>query len=419
MYQTSGELPCEIADVVFLLNLYVRRKGSVSWDCDCPFCGGRGKLNVNLEKNVYRCNRCGQAGGEIGLYASVQNLDFNTACNQIKEYLGKHEQAPAYKVYKKEVKDKTEIINSQRASDKTLHNTYKTMLSMLTLSETHKMKLLERGFSEEQIEKNGYKSTPVFGFRSLTERLVKAGCTVEGVPGFYQGADGTWSIRFKKSCAGFLIPVRTIDGYIVGMQIRLDRPFDQTKYIWLSSVSDNMGTGSGSPIHFVGNPEDETVFMTEGPLKGDLAHYLSGRTFACVPGVNQYANLPELILKLKKRGVKLIYETYDMDKLLNVVCQADYNEKCAECEFRKEKGKHQCLKKIEKRTHIQNGCKKLYSICYDLLVICKQFVWDLDERGNWAGNLKGIDDWLLDLEGKKSDNNECKRLKNNPVHDKS
>lgn len=408
MYQTGEELPCEITDIVFLLNLYVRHKGTVSWDCDCPFCGGRGKLNVNLEKNVYRCNRCGQAGGEIGLYASVQNLNLNTACNQIKEYLGKNEQAPAYQIYKKEVKSKAEVVNAKRASDQTLHHTYSAMLSMLTLSETHKKKLLERGFSEEKIEKNGYKSTPVFGFRSLTERLIKAGCTVEGVPGFYQETDGAWSIRFKKSCAGFLIPVRNIDGYIVGMQIRLDRPFDQTKYIWLSSVSDNMGTGSGSPIHFVGNPEDETVFITEGPLKGDLSHFLSGRTFACVPGVNQYANLPELIQQLKKRGVKLIYETYDMDKLLNVICQADYNEKCVECEFRNEKGKHQCLKKIEKRKHIQNGCKKLYGICHDLLVACKQFVWDINPEGIWAGNLKGVDEWLYDLEGKKSDKAESK-----------
>ena len=37
---------------------------------------------------------------------------------------------------------------------------------------------------------------------------------------------------------------------------------------------------------------DKIVFVTEGPLKGDIAHALSGRTFVCVPGVNQYANLP-------------------------------------------------------------------------------------------------------------------------------
>ena len=295
------------------------------------------------------------------------------------------------------------MIHADRAPDRVLHQTYSTFLSMLTLSETHGKNLLERGLSMEQIQKNGYKSTPVFGFRKLTERLIEAGCTVEGVPGFYQEEDGAWSIRFKRKCSGFLIPVRTIEGYIVGMQIRLEYPFDHTKYIWLSSINDKMGTSSGSPIHFVGNPRDEIVFLTEGPLKGDIASFLSGRSFACVPGVNQYANLPELIAQLKRLRVKMVYETYDMDKLLNTVCQADYNTDCVTCAFRQEKGKHQCLKKIEKRKHIQNGCRKLYGICKELLVPCKQFVWDLDQEGAWAGNLKGVDDWLLDLECKASE----------------
>ena len=199
MYLTDEELPFGIDDIVFLLNLEIRHKNAVSWDCDCPFCGKKGKLNVNLQKGVYRCNRCGEAGGKIGLYASVYHLDNGTACEQIKEYLGKNSQAPAYQVYKKEIESKKEVVNARRAPDLVLHQTYSELLTMLTLSETHKKKLLERGFSEEEIRKNGYKSTPVFGFRSLTERLIKAGCTVEGVPGFYQEEDGTWSLRFKRS----------------------------------------------------------------------------------------------------------------------------------------------------------------------------------------------------------------------------
>ena len=47
------------------------------------------------------------------------------------------------------------------------------------------------------------------------------------------------------------------------MQIRLDVPIKDendspdksgTKYIWLSSVGKEMGTSSGSPVHFVGDP---------------------------------------------------------------------------------------------------------------------------------------------------------------------
>ena len=32
------------------------------------------------------------------------------------------------------------------------------------------------------------------------------------------------------------------------------------------------------PVHLAGNPGEKTVFVTEGPLKGDLAHVLSAST---------------------------------------------------------------------------------------------------------------------------------------------
>lgn len=104
------------------------------------------------------------------------------------------------------------------------------------------------------------------------------------------------------------------------MQIRLDHPYDGRKYIWLSSVNFEGGTTSGSPVHFVGKPGDKTVFVTEGPLKGDLSHALSGRTFLCVPGVNQALNLVPVLKEMKALGTSFVYETYDMDKLLSPVC---------------------------------------------------------------------------------------------------
>lgn len=72
------------------------------------------------------------------------------------------------------------------------------------------------------------------------------------------------------------------------------------------------------------------MFVTEGPLKGDLAHALSGRTFLCVPGVNQSLNLLPVLKEMKNQGTTFVYEAYDMDKLLATVCHGDYSEKCRE-----------------------------------------------------------------------------------------
>lgn len=70
MTSSSDTFPFGIADVVELLGLTVRRRLPSSMYLNCPFCGDqRGRLNVNTDKNVWRCNRCGTAGGMLALYA--------------------------------------------------------------------------------------------------------------------------------------------------------------------------------------------------------------------------------------------------------------------------------------------------------------------------------------------------------------
>ena len=67
MYDMSG-FSYDITDVVHLLQLRVRHKNSSSMDVNCPFCGEtKGKMNVNLQKNVFRCNRCDASGGMLNL----------------------------------------------------------------------------------------------------------------------------------------------------------------------------------------------------------------------------------------------------------------------------------------------------------------------------------------------------------------
>ena len=224
------------------------------------------------------------------------------------------------------------------------------------------------------------------------------------MPGFYQDRDGEWTIHFSNKSSGFLVPVRNMDHMIVGAQIRLDHPYDGRKYIWLSSTNFHMGTSSGSPVHLAGSTGEKTIFITEGPLKGDLAHALSGRTFGCVPGANQYANLPPFLQAMKLMGTEAVYEAYDMDKLLKTVCRGDYNEKCANCEsYRKYREGQElpCEKKNVKRQNIQRGCRKLAEICRELELPIKTLTWDTDEDGDWAERVKGVDDYLHGLEQKK------------------
>ena len=112
-----------------------------------------------------------------------------------------------------------------------------------------------------------------------------------------------------------MIPIRVIDGRILGIQIRLNKPVNGRKYIWLSSPDLEGGASSGSPIHFIGEPAAKRVYITDGALKGTVAHNLTGYTFACLPGVKSLSELESLLLHLKANGTVEILEAFNISKL--------------------------------------------------------------------------------------------------------
>jgi len=257
------------------------------------------------------------------------------------------------------------VQQSELAGIQETHQTLSLLLQMLTLSAVHREKLRERGLTDGQIDSLGYKSTPPpYLCISYTERLLKQGCIVQGVPGFYLNEAGKWTVKFNKRTAGILIPAKGIDGLIRGAQIRLDVPIkdkdddpekEGTKYLWLSSSNKNMGVTSGSPVHFVGDPFARTVYVTEGILKADVAHYLMNRSFAAIAGANNTSTLDPLFALLAHNGTELIVEAEDMDK------------------FRNE--------------HVVKGASKIYLLAHK---------YNMDsQRLTWNPNYKGVDDWQL------------------------
>lgn len=391
----------EVAELCGLKSGMERYPDRVSIDINCPFCGGKKKMNLNLKKDVFGCNRCGIKGGMLALYGETFGVDSQTAYAEILAKLGKEpvREPGSHCTAPEDIR--TERDQVQGVSDQVKDKAYASLLSMLPLSDTHKGKLLERGLTEAQIEQNGYRSTPVFGFRRITERVLESGCRVEGVPGFHTDPEGRWTIHFSQKSSGILIPIRNIDGRITGMQIRLDRPYDGRKYVWLSSVNFPNGASSGSPVHLAGKAGDRAVYVTEGALKGDIAHAISGKTFVCVPGVNQYVNLEPFLRKMKELGSRQVYDAYDMDKFLRPVCRGDYNDKCRFCDRygkKQEYGTAACEKKQIKRENIQRGCRKLAEMCRRLGLPERMLVWDTDEHGEWAERVKGVDDYLVSLQ---------------------
>lgn len=315
----------------------------------------------------------------LALYAKVYGISNSDAYREICETLQTEGFAPEYtSIAQDQLLTQPQ---SQRASSKAIHQTYSMLLSMLSLTPAHREHLrIKRGLTMEQIERFGFKSTPPpYLCRSLTERLMAQGCTVQGVPGFYINDSGHWTMKFHQRTAGFLIPIRGVDGMIHGLQIRLNSPIkdpndppekEGTKYLWFSSSGKNMGTTSGSPVHFIGDPCARVVYVIEGGMKAYICHALMGRTFVATAGANNVNQLDDLFLFLYKNGTEEIIEAEDMDKYRNEM--------------------------------VEKGASKIYLMARKHGLSCRRLTWN--------PNYKGMDDWQLALRRKKTELKEDQKM---------
>ncbi|MFR6169283.1 MAG: hypothetical protein ACLUKE_14290 [Blautia wexlerae] len=71
-------------------------------------------MNVNLQKNVFRCNRCDASGGMLELHGRLHGVSSAEANRQIREALGKGEYRTDYQVVHAELFFKTGECSSGR-----------------------------------------------------------------------------------------------------------------------------------------------------------------------------------------------------------------------------------------------------------------------------------------------------------------
>ncbi len=208
------------------------------------------------------------------------------------------------------------------ADIETRHTAYTALLEKLSLASDHTDNLLGRGLKEDEIIQLGYRTTPVVGMAKIAKELVQEGCELSGVPGFYQTESDTW--KFTINQRGILIPVRDFKGRIQGMQIRRD-DVKKRKFRWVSSTELKNGCKAEGWTHLAGLPA-ETILLTEGPMKADVIHALTGLTVLAVPGVNVLTQLEITLKQLRERGLQKIMTAFDMDMATNPHVQKGYRQ---------------------------------------------------------------------------------------------
>lgn len=334
-------MPFTIDQVVGELRLTVKRQTPKEWTVNCPFCLGRnnlpdthGHMSVDLNYDRYRCYRCGRNGGKLDLYAEMRGIDTKAAYKELKDILvGDVGRVP--RPTRKPVPIPT-VESDERASCEALDNTYRNLMDMLTLTPKHREDLQRRGLPDAEIDRLGYKSVPAVGHRRLASQLLKKECELEGVPGFFVDENGQW--RLNIWLTGIMMPSLSIDGRIQGIQVRKDDPGANAsawekehfkKCYWLTGKNKPSGTRVITEMHF-SNPSRtvDTLGLTEGLMKSDIAAYLGTSFFSALPGVSHYDALRRGLASLKQNGyenIKKVAVAWDMDQHENTQVKESLN----------------------------------------------------------------------------------------------
>ena len=202
-----SSFPFTIGDVARLCNLTVRRENQPSEYISCPFCG-RKKMNLHYGKGLYHCPACGEGGSMLKLYSVLRGFQGSKAeiVREIKKELGITENS-YYRFSKqtdKQVEEPQPQVDFERM--RRLDTVYRAFLNKLFLARIHKPDLYARGLSDEDMERFGFKSVPLFGYKALCRELQAENISLENVGGFYLDG-GEWTINLNPKMTGYMIPV--------------------------------------------------------------------------------------------------------------------------------------------------------------------------------------------------------------------
>lgn len=321
--------------VASLLGIQSTKKGS-SRKYPCPKCGAKA-FEANDIKG--KCFKCDFGGNYISYYAEACGISTKEAAKRIIEGTGgTFEYVPH---------DEPE---EPIASIEDRNKAYSALLSNLNLSKKHIADLKKRGLQLEQVKKLGYKSFLIQSQKArvdITKKITDEGISIVGIPGFFLNEDTKQKLNghnilcWRKQ--GILVPYRDFYRNIQGFQIRKDDEKlevdedgkKENKYDWIASKGKKRGCGAKGFVHFACDfyldfYTQETkpilgdvVIITEGAMKADICHALTGLPVIAVPGTKNLKELPPVLDLLKENHVKLILNAFDMDYITNSNVKGD------------------------------------------------------------------------------------------------
>lgn len=322
---------------------------------ECPACHKK-EFYMDMEKSTghcYRLNKCGFRASHISYYAEARQVSNKEAYRQMCVYMGyiKDEENEKNKSNSINRRSKPRQVKCCNIQERQLidisyrDKTNNVLLDILSLSNRHMRDLKDRGFTEDEIKSLRYRSVGYYdemSCKDISDKVTERGARTIGVPGFCRNQMG--EVEFLWTKPAILIPMVNFNRQINGFQIRKNdevlkvfvnkdgKTEKEKKMKWLSATPRNYTDGTKIPAYghyacdfafdfskgiYVPIFPGHELSITEGPMKGDLIHAISGKAVHAIPGVNAQQQLREEIPKWKDAGVETIVDLFDMDYICN------------------------------------------------------------------------------------------------------
>lgn len=304
-----------ILNVAYHLCLEIKEQRGYEYKAICPFCGYHNKLSkiptltLNLENNKYCCYECKASGYSVNLYAKIRKISNDKALKELLERECFSQDRTLL-----EIRPINQLVDVE-----TRDKIYRDFLSMLKLELQHKIYLRNIGFLDSTIEDNMYRSVPKnYIKRRLIANSLSKKYNLAGLPGFYQEEDFKWI--FSKY-NGFFIPVFDSNGYIQGLSIHLDKPFNNSQEIWFSSNNKINGTCAKNWIMKSNiNEYSTSAILTDNLLLGALATDITNQSVISFQNItNSYMILKEIESTQIKDITFLVRKNNNLDYIINRV----------------------------------------------------------------------------------------------------
>jgi hypothetical protein len=219
----------------------------------------------------------------------------------------------------------------QIATPEQLDFAYRTILSRTRLTTADRVALHERGFTDEEIALLGYSSWRMdlnSWYASIADISKQLGDATFTVPGIVRTAVRP---EFHPRTEGPLIPVRDLDGSIVGLRVRhewerenkkgmpiLDKDGNQKRekaYLWFSGrdrkdYPDDARVNACLHVPVHDGLTTVVIRFTEGEYKADFATLRTRILTVSIPGVGSWRLALDAVTKL---GVKTVLIAFDAD----------------------------------------------------------------------------------------------------------